>query len=122
MSRERYYARALNRTGRQTKTQIRYSLHLAAMKQAGEIVEYWEEPFNVKIADGAYYKVDFMVQRFDGILELHEVKGALGVIEEKALLKAKVVASRYPFRMIMTWPRKGGGWEYRNFSDSMTFL
>lgn len=116
----RYYATAKRRTGEMTKTEAAYRDHLELLKRAGRIVEYWHEPFNIRIAEGAYYKADFLVQALDGVLEVHEVKGAAAVIEEKAVLKAKLVAERFPFRMMITWPkpkRDGGGWQYRHFGE-----
>jgi hypothetical protein len=120
--RQRYYAKAARKKDELTKTERSYQNHLISMKSAGLIAEWWREPFNIRLTSGAYYKADFMVQRVDGVLEIHEVKGSVGVIEEKTILKAKLVAENLPFRMIIVWPRtkhSGGGWECRNFTDEL---
>lgn len=118
-----YYAKAYNRTKTTSKTQQAYGLYLEALRQEGKIVKYYEEPFNIRLAEGAYYKPDFLVCELDQTLTIIEVKGGKFVLESEktALIKAKIVAETLPFRMRMVWPRAkkdGGGWEYRNFSDN----
>ncbi|NTU49447.1 MAG: DUF1064 domain-containing protein [Desulfobulbaceae bacterium] len=122
MGTKSYYAKAYNRTKTTSKTQQAYGAHLDLLKQAGKIVHYYEEPFNIRLAEGAYYKPDFLVCELDQTLTIIEVKGGKFVLESEktALIKAKLVAEKFPFRMRMVWPRAkkdGGGWEYRNFSD-----
>jgi hypothetical protein len=112
-----YYARAKRKAGEMTETERKYGDHLEFMKRAGQIIEYWYEPFNIHLAEGVYYKADFLVHAADGVLEVHEVKGAAAVIEEKAVIKAKLVAEKFPFRMRIVWPKpkREGGWNYRDF-------
>jgi len=118
--RRAYYAKAKRKNGELTGTESRYRDYLQMLKKSGHILEYWHEPFNIRIAEGVYYKADFMVLGMDGVLEIHEVKGSAGVIEEKVVIKAKIVAERFPFRMMIVWPklaRDGRGWNYRCFDE-----
>lgn len=121
MAMKSYYAKSTrSRKAGKTKTEQAYMEHLEAMKRDGKILHYWHEPFNIRVAEGVFYNVDFMVAELDETLSLIEVKGCEAVIEQKAIIKAKLVAERFPFRMRMVWPiskKNGGGWKYRNFSD-----
>ena len=119
----KYYAKAFRRNDECSKTQAAYRLELEALKQQWRIISYWEEAVNLRLADGAFYKPDFLVQELDGTLSVVEVKGGKWLLdsEKTVLLKAKMVAEKYPFRVRIVWPRAkkdGGGWAYRHFDGS----
>jgi hypothetical protein len=65
---------------------------LAARKQAGSIADWRYEGIRLKLADGAWYKPDFMVKHNDGSVELEEVKGHW---REAARLRWKIAVEQY---------------------------
>ena len=113
------YARGRLRAGTLNKTETEYQVHLEAEKQAGKIVQYWFESMKFKVADGScWYTPDFIVMRPDGLIELHEVKGSSRIFQDDAKVKCKSVATQYPFKLIVAYPRPkkdGGGWEVQEF-------
>lgn len=108
-------ARALGRLpkGVMNRTEAKYAAHLETLKFAGEILGYWFEEIKFKIGTSAcWYEPDFLVQKANGELEIHEVKGHF---EDDALVKTKSLALRYPFRVIsVRWIK--GEWEVREFN------
>lgn len=96
-------------------TEAAYEGHLALLKKAGQIAEYWYEAFTFKLGPDCRYTPDFVVQLPDGELECHEVKGFW---RDDALVKIKVASHMYPFRYIAIQAiakRDGGGWKIREF-------
>lgn len=109
--------RAVRRTpGEMNKTEREYAdTVLEPMMLANEIAMYWFEQFTFKMADDLRYTPDFVVQRSDGHLECHEVKGFW---EEDARIKIRMAAQLFPFRFvaIRKKPKKdGGGWAEEDF-------
>lgn len=89
-----------------------YAAQLELEKRAGAITEYWFEPFNLRLAKDTFYRADFLVMLADGTLEIRETKGFM---REDALIKLKIVAEKYPFRVLVVYRRlkkEGGGWRY----------
>ena len=72
-----------------------YSLRLEALKLTGEIKWYIFESVNLRIGVKCHYRVDFMVQNSDDVIEFHEVKG--GYWRDDARVKIKAVADKFPF-------------------------
>ncbi len=70
----------------------------------------YSQAIRVKLANGSYYKADFMtVSKEDGI-RLWETKGFM---REAAALRVKSAATLYPcFTVILVTKRKGGGWDF----------
>ena len=62
--------------GTMNKTEEAYAGHLRLLMLAGEVLHYEFEPLKLRLADKTFYTPDFMVVRRDGLIELHEVKGA----------------------------------------------
>lgn len=92
------------------KTERRYAAHLNRLVSAGEIARWWWKPGSLRIAPSLHYQPDFLVQRSDRILEVVDVKGARGErfwCEEDAWVKIKTVARLFPFRMVVTWEKRG---------------
>src|SRR5688572_18555440 len=48
---------------------------IEAAKRAGKIREWRYEAVRLKLAEGAWYKCDFVIWHNDGTMELQEVKG-----------------------------------------------
>lgn len=91
---------------RMNKTEADYATLLDLRKQGGEIHSWQFEAIRLRMADGAFYKPDFLVQDVNGYLELHEVKGHW---REAAKVRIKVAAALYPmFRFVVVY-RRGPG-------------
>ncbi len=59
-----------------SKLEARYAGYLDLLKQAGEIIGYQYEPIRFLLPGKRNtYKADFLVQRLDRSIEIHEVKG-----------------------------------------------
>lgn len=99
------------KSGEMNKTEAAYAKYLELQKQAGEVLWYEFEPMNLKLADKCFYKVDFLVLKSTGHLEVHEVKGFW---TDDALVKIKTAAAKFPFRFISVKLEKGG-WSQREF-------
>jgi len=57
------------------KTETAYAQRLDLLTKTGTI-EFWGfEAIKLKLADGAWYTPDFLVQQRGGSVEIHEVKG-----------------------------------------------
>lgn len=85
-------------------TEARYDLKLRVMKQNGEIIDYRYEPFNLRLADGAAYKPDFLVVYPDRF-EFHEVKGYW---REAARVRFKIAAKELPWFIFRVIEEKRG--------------
>lgn len=109
------YAKGRLKKGTMNRTEKAYAQYLEKEKQAGRVIEYWFEKIKVEIAKPACcYTPDFMVQRPDGTLELHEVKGSPAIFADDAKVKVKACATQYPFPVFVVFPKKkssGGGWD-----------
>lgn len=112
----RLYAKGRLKPGQMNQTEARYAKHLEEEKRAGRLVAFWFEALKLKVADGAcWYTPDFMVLLPDGTVELHEVKGSMRIFQDDAKVKCKVVATAYPFPLKVVCPKKGGGWDIKDF-------
>lgn len=102
------------------KTEAAYGTELQRRFVAGEIAEWWWQPFSLRLcfmkgAVGDYYRPDFMVQLMDGSLQIHETKGFM---QDDARTKLKMAAAIYPFRFILV-KRDRGAWAYTPFLASL---
>jgi len=117
-NRQAILAKGRLKAGEMNDTENRYAAYLEQRKQAGEIAWYKFEGVKLRLADKAWYTVDFFVMLIDGTLEAHEVKGKW---EDDARLKIKVAQDLYPFRFIAAKPvpaSRGGGWEVEDFEHA----
>jgi hypothetical protein len=89
-----------------------YAEILHKRQLAGEIVGYWFEGIKFKLGENVYYMPDFIVQLANMELEAHEVKGHW---EDKARVKIKVAADKFPLRFIAIKKGKGGVMEIEEF-------
>lgn len=77
---------------------------------ANEIKDWWYESIKLKLANGAWFCVDFFALMADGTWEAHEVKGHF---REAAAVRIKVAANMYPFKFFIAKKRRkkdGAGW------------
>lgn len=96
--------------GTMNKLEAEYARMLEEQKRAGEIREYAFESVKFKLADKTWYTPDFFVERTDGELQVHEVKG--GLFPEHNRVKLKVAAALLPMRVILAqFKNKRTGWE-----------
>jgi hypothetical protein len=104
--------RALGRmkAGVMNKTEARYADHLEWQKHMREILWYSFEPMALKLAPKTFYRPDFVVLTKEMILQIHEVKGSLKIIQDDARAKIHVAANMFPFVFLLVVPKKGEGW------------
>lgn len=98
--------------GKMNGTEKAYSNVLEARKMAGEILWYAFEPINIRLAPKCFFKVDFMIQLANGVIECHETKG--GFMTDDSLVKIKVAAELLPFQFCIMKLEKGV-WIRRDF-------
>ena len=111
-----YYAKGRLKAGDLNKTEEAYRQHLEILKRAGEIVWYRFEGIRLILAEGCSYTPDFAVMRPDGMIELHEVKGAKALFRDDARVKVKMAAELFPFKIIVVYPKpRKMGWEMEEF-------
>jgi hypothetical protein len=104
--------------GQMNKTEARYEREvLKPQLLAGEIGWYALNSITLKLAKATHFRIDFAVLAADSILEMVDVKGSRFMAEEDALAKIKVAAAMFPFRFLMAWPVKGGGWQREVFGE-----
>ena len=102
---ERMQAKGRLPAGQMNNGERAYAAHLENRKQAGEILWWAFEPFNIRLAPNTYYRVDFCVMLANGQIECHEYKG--GYWTDDARVKIKVAALLLPFQFIAIQKIKG---------------
>lgn len=113
------FAKGRLKTGEMNQTEARYAAYLADRQRTGDILWFKFEGVKLRLADNAFYTVDFFVLVADGTLEAHEVKG--GLWQDDARLKIKVAQDLYPFRFVAVKAvpaSRGGGWEVEDFEKA----
>lgn len=91
-----------------SKLEERYAAYLELRVHAKEILGYAYEPLRLRLADGTYYKPDFLVWFPDGTIAIHEVKGFW---REAAKVRFRVAKDRHPWFTFVVVERKGReGW------------
>jgi len=76
-------------------------------KRTGSIADWRYEGIRLKLADGAWYKPDFMVVHNSGFIELEEVKGHW---REAAKVRWKVAVAQFPMFSFSLWTKQDGRW------------
>lgn len=98
-----------------SKAEARYAQILEARKRAGEIADWDYEALTLVVgrAEGMVSRItpDFVVHRYDGTVELREVKGWLRDDARAKLLAA--VRQWQGFSWWLVWARRGGFEEER---------
>jgi hypothetical protein len=99
-----------------------YALHLDLLKSDSfpheERIEWWKfEAIKLKLADATFYNPDFIVMKYDGEIEIHEVKGSkksngktIAYVEDDSRCKLKVAAQLFPFRFFQIHKGSDGQW------------
>ena len=108
------YALGRLKTGAMNKTEQAYAINLERLRQEGYIAWYKFEGVKLRLADNTFYSPDFAVMTAEGVMQMHEVKGARAIFQDDAKVKVKVAADAYPFQFLVVYPiakNKGGGWE-----------
>lgn len=123
-------SRGEHKPGVMNKTEAEYAALLELRKRAGGDIEWYVfEAITFKLAADTRYTPDFIVMRHDGTLECHEVKGRktskvtrlvngvavtvskeIAYVTDDSKIKIKLAADKFPFRFVMVFPGKGGGW------------
>lgn len=86
----------------------RYATHLQLLQLAGEVAAWRYEAIKLRLADGAWYTPDFMVEFPDGRLECHETKGFM---REAARVRLRVAAEQFPCFRFLVVRAAGKGFE-----------
>ena len=105
--------------GRMNKTEAAYAQVLEQERAIGTVLWWKFHPMNVRLGNNAFYEVDFLVLRADGLLEIRETKG--GHTTDKGQLKIKACAAALPIIRIVKITKlplkQGGGWQLEDFSE-----
>lgn len=81
--------------------------YLETMMFARRLRRFRYEPMRLRLADGSWYKPDFLVEHNDGRLELEEVKGYR---REAAIVRFKVARELYPMFTFTMITKRNGQW------------
>ena len=88
-----------------------YAVYLELQKRAGEIEAWGYEKLKFRLADGKWWKPDFLVIKryilYDGHIEIHETKG---YDREAAALRRAVAAELFPWFDFYLVRREKGAW------------
>lgn len=103
--------RGRHRPGVMNKLETKYAAELEWQRRDGQIFWYAYESVKFKLADKTFYTPDFMVMKWSGDIELHEVKGFW---EEDARIKIKCAADKFPF-MFSAFRLVKGTWQREDF-------
>lgn len=104
-------------TGVMNKVESSYAAHLDSRGLAWKF-----EAITLKLANRLHYRPDFMVIEKDGSISLHEVKAWWKASKrvgwaEKARVKWKAAADKFPmFRFVAAW-QKDGAWEMEVYGE-----
>ncbi len=112
-ARHRLQALGRLKVGEMNKTEKAYADYLRTLQMAGEVLWFRFEGIKLRLADNTFLTVDFAVLPVTGVLEMHDVKGAKGIVTDDSKVKMRVAADQYPlvFKRVYPKPKKeGGGW------------
>lgn len=87
------------------KWESQFAQTLEARKQAGELIWWAFEPIRIRLADGAFYRPDFVTVDRQGRTEIYEVKGHM---REAARVRLKVAVEKLPYQFYIVRKHKGG--------------
>lgn len=114
---QRFQAIGRAPVGTLNKTEQAWAEQLEAQRARGEIKWWKAHPFNVRLADDTFYRIDFLVMRADLGLEIHETKGEY--VTDKGQMKIKLCAEVLPvipvIKMTLMSKKNGGGWKREEF-------
>lgn len=107
--------------GFESKLELEYSRHLELLRRTdGDVAAWWPHPLKLLLPGTRNtYAPDFLVQRADGRLELHEVKGRW---IEDARVKIRTAAGCFPVFTFVAVTKNArrdqarrGLWSYERF-------
>lgn len=86
------------------KTEAAFGQFLESEKRLGYVSEWFYESVTFKLGDDCRYTPDFMVIDPTGLISFHETKGFM---RDDALVKLKVCAAQFPFKLVLHVLTKG---------------
>lgn len=86
------------------KWEEKFAAQLDQRKRAGELIWWAFEPFRIRLADGAFYRPDFVAVDKDGRTSIYEVKG---YFREAAKVRLKVATDKLPYPFYIVRKSKG---------------
>ena len=89
-----------------SKLEAAWAEELRRLEEAEEILRYYHEPMNLRLAANTYYRPDFMVI-YAVHVEFHEVKGFW---RDDARVKIKVAAEKFPEFVFKVITKKKNQW------------
>ena len=117
----RVLSRGLNRKrGEMNRTESKYADALEAQRLAGDVAQWWFEPFSLRLSapaagQPARYSPDFLVLMPDGTTFVDDVKTTSGFDDKAGVVRIKVAAELFPlwrFRIVrQRRVRDGGGYD-----------
>ena len=97
--------------------EARFAEQLEAWKLAGEICWWDFEPIRLRLADGCWFKPDFLsvpgIDQEDTSITLFETKGFM---REAARIRIRVAAEKYPFFRFVIVRWKNSEWDFEEVS------
>lgn len=86
------------------KWEAQFAQTLEVRKQAGELIWWAFEPIRIRLADGAFYRPDFVTVDRQGRTEIYEIKGHF---REAARVRLRVAAEKLPYPFYLVRESKG---------------
>lgn len=102
-------ARAIKRPGVMNRLETRYSEHLQALQDTGEILRFDYEPEKFNLGPKTYYTPDFRVVTTEGYIEFHECKGFW---RQSGRIKIKVASDLHPMYKWIAVQWKNKSWVF----------
>lgn len=90
--------------GGMNKWEAKFAESLEARRKTGELIWWAFEPFRIRLANGAFYRPDFVAVDKDGRTAIYEVKG---YFREAARVRLKVAAEKLPYPFYIVRKNKG---------------
>ena len=86
------------------KLEAAFAQTLDYRKQAGELIWWGFEPFRIRLANGSFYRPDFVAVDTEGRSEIYECKGFM---REAARVRLKVAVEKLPYPFFLVRKHKG---------------
>lgn len=114
---KRWQALGRLKVGELNKTEQEFADLLDDWKHAGTVLWWKAHPFNIKLANNTFYRVDFLALMSDGMLTMYEVKG--GYTSQSGQTKIKLASEALPVIRIVKASKRtkkdGGGFKLEEF-------
>lgn len=86
------------------KSEAQFAQKLEFQKVAGDIVWWGFEPIRIRLANGTFYRPDFVTVDKNGRTAIYEVKGYM---REAARVRLKVAVEKLPYPFFLVRKHKG---------------